>query len=103
MIQEQIDKVLREIQERIPRLWKERVVSNKKATPTMEKVIGEVLKTGNLTLEKREQLKTLYDSGMFSKVKPVEDPKYAKMIDEFVTREIKKAVKKGLLPKKYQR
>ena len=97
---EYASKLLKEIQARVPKLWRDNVVTEQKKTPTMEMVVKKAMKDKKIPKEKRDKLKVLYDNGDFSKTILVENKKYAKMIDQFVMREIKKEIKKGNLPKK---
>ena len=101
--EEKITKTLQDIQARVPKIFRERVVIEKKSTPTMEKVVKIAMEDMSISVEKRNALKILYDNGDFSKTIPFEDKKYVKLIDEFVTREIKKEIKKGNLPKRYEK
>ena len=95
-----IAKVLGQISARIPTNLRNAVSREQKATPTMEFVVDEALKGDTLSEEKKAQLRTLKENGEFSKMQIVEDHKIAKMIDEFVSREINKEIKKGNLPTK---
>lgn len=52
----------------------------------------------SISPEKKAQIKTLLDAGEFSKFRPKENPRIAKMIDNYVGREINKAIKSGRLP-----
>lgn len=97
---EHIRKVLAEIHSRVPKTLRESVVVTEKASPTIEMVMEKAMTMESIPQEKRDQIKVLYDAGEFSKVKTKENPKVAKQIDAFVSREINKAVKAGLLPKK---
>lgn len=100
MTPESIRKVLMDIHSRVPESLRKSVVSYEKASPTIEMVMEEAMKSGDITQEKKDQIKVLYDAGEFSKMRVKENPKVAKQIDQFVSREINKAVKAGLLPKK---
>lgn len=100
--EETISKVLREINSRIPILLKRNAYSIESLTPTIMKVMEEALKSDNISKEKKEEIQRLTDAGYFKKEKITENPKYVKMINDWTTREIKKAVQKGLLPNKKQ-
>jgi len=100
MTQEKIDATLREIYSRVPKEWRSNVVEASPLTPTMAKVVGEALKDPNFPQEKKEQLKVLQNEGYLSKEKYTENPELVKKIDNFVNREINKAVKEGRLPNK---
>lgn len=103
--EERIAAVLKEISDRAPKMLLKNVAKEVKATPTMEMVIEKVLKSKpkKISQEKLEKLQTLYDAGEFSKKRVVEDPKIAKQLDNYYSREIRKAVKEGRLPKNYKR
>lgn len=96
---ESIADTLREINSRVPKLLRERAIKEVKVTPTIEFVYQKFIDDGYGTPEQREKVQALLDSGVLSKTKPIEDPKVTKQIDQFITREIKKAVKQGKLPK----
>lgn len=84
----------------IPENLRKNVFKEVPATPTVEFVMKEAVKTESIPKEKRDQIQALLDSGQFSKKKTIENPRIAKMVDEYVTREIKKSVKAGRLPNK---
>jgi len=100
MTQEHISATLREIYSRVPKEWRNNVVEATPLTPTMAKVVEEALKDSKFPQEKKEQLRVLQDAGYLSKQKYSENPELVKKIDNFVNREIKKAVKEGRLPNK---
>lgn len=100
MTKEQIDTVLREINSRIPKEWQEGVVKAQEITPTMSFIIDKALEDANISDEKKKELQSLKDAGYFSKKKYQDDPVIAGKINNFVNREIKKAVKEGRLPTK---
>lgn len=100
MIEEDVYKTLREIYSRVPQEWRSNVITEKSANPVMIKVIDEALADPNYDPEKKKQLQILKDSGQLDKKEYSEDPKIVKKIDNFVNREIKKAVKEGRLPTK---
>jgi Tfp pilus assembly pilus retraction ATPase PilT len=100
MTHEQIRKVLAEIHDKVPESLRKNVVREVKATPTIEMVMQQALTMESIPDEKKAQIKQLLDAGEFSKVRVKEDPKIAKLIDQFISREINKAVKEGRLPSK---
>jgi len=93
-------KVLRGIQASIPKHLLSAALEVKKISPEVEMVMLEAVKTESIAPEKRQQIQNMLDLGMFSKTKVKENLKYTKMIDEYVTREIKKAQREGKLPPK---
>ena len=100
MTKEQIDTVLREINSRIPKEWQQSVVKEQPITPTMSFIIEKALEDDNISPEKKAELQLLKDAGYFSKKKYQDDPVIAGKINNFINREIKKAVKEGRLPTK---
>lgn len=100
MTEEAIFGVLKEIYSRVPKAWRENAVKEVPLTPTMAMVVDKALTTRGLSPEKKEELRVLQESGYFDKKKYIEDPLIVKKIDNFVNREVKKAVKEGRLPNK---
>lgn len=95
---DQIAAVLKDIQSRIPKNLLKNAVKEKKLTPTIDFVMKKALEMPNISDEKKEKIRTVMASGDFSKMKYVDDPKIQKMINNFVDREINKAIKDGRLP-----
>lgn len=100
--QESISKVLKEINANIPPLLKKYAYGEVSLTPTIEKVMAEALISPNISKEKKEEVQRLTDQGYFKRKKITENVKYTKMINNWTTRQIKKAVKEGRLPDKKQ-
>lgn len=92
--------VLKEIQNRVPKIIRDRIVEKAELTPTIKKIATEALNSGSTKEELKIKLRGLIESGQLDKVKYVENPKYAKMATDFVKREIAKAVRLGKLPRK---
>lgn len=99
---ESISKELKRIQDSVPELLIKNTLGEVSKTPEMELVFQKALEEPNISKEKKEQIRKLLASGMFSQKRIIENPKVAKMRDEYVTREIKKSVKEGRLPTKKQ-
>jgi hypothetical protein len=99
MTPEHIAKVLSDIQSRIPKSLLRDVVSEVKATPTAEFVVDKALESKEIGEEKKKHLQILKDNGDFNKKIIVENKKIARIINEFVAREINKEIKKGNLPR----
>lgn len=95
-----INAVLKEIQASIPEAWKKTVVVSQKISPTVEKVMLEALKSDTIDGEKKKQIQHVLDSGMISKEVPMENKKVSVQIENFVNRQINKAIKEGRLPPK---
>lgn len=100
MTQEQVSKVLNEIQAKVPKEWRERATETKLMTPTVQMVTDKVIEDPKSDPALVEKLKHMRDAGEFSKTVVTENPKFTKMIDNFVSREINKAIKEGRLPSK---
>lgn len=100
--QESISKVLREINANIPPLLKKNAYSETSLTPTIEKVMEEALLSENISQEKKDEVKRLKEQGYFKRKKITENPKYVKMINDWTTQQLKKAVREGRLPTKAQ-
>lgn len=90
--------VLKEIQRSIPETMIQAATSQRKLTPTIEKVMDEALVTETISEDKKAQIRHLADLGVFSKEIVSENDKAVKMIDQYVNREINKAIKAGRLP-----
>lgn len=97
---EQISKELADIQARIPAALKKRVVTEVLTSPTVAFVVDKALEDPNFPEEKKKALRTLKEAGQFDSKRYSEDKRIADMIDQFVSREIKKKIKLGLLPSK---
>lgn len=97
-LEERISKELAEIQSRVPKEWREKVVSEVDATPTVKMVMDKALEMDSINEELKKKIQYLKDAGEFSKKRFVENPKIAKLINDFIAREINKKIKKGILP-----
>lgn len=98
---EQISKVLRRIQASIPKALMDKVVYKEPVTPTIKKV-AELALNENIPEWKKDKLRTLLASGDLDKTVEAENPQVAQQIDNYVQREIKKAIKNKELPTKKQ-
>jgi len=92
--------VIARIQNSIPKGWLENVVSKKPFAPVTMKIITKGLADPDVSNETKAKLITLRDSGFVNKVVDVENNKYVKLISDYVDKEVKKAIKRGELPKK---
>jgi hypothetical protein len=99
---ESISKELRRINESVPQLLRDNTLIETAKTPEMKLVFEKAVEDENLSQEMRDKAKHLLDTGIFDKKKIVENPKVAKQRDDWVAREIKKAIKEGRLPNKKQ-
>jgi hypothetical protein len=91
-------KVLKDIQDSVPKEWREKLITVEDKTPTMKFVVNEAIDKKLVKDELVEKLRVLRDNGEFDKKKEVVNPKLAKLIDQWVDRRIKKAIKNGQLP-----
>lgn len=95
---EQIAEVLKEIQSRIPKLLLANALYETELTPTIKMVVDKALESPTFPEEKKVKLRALKGSGEFNKKVTANNPKVQKQIDNFVSREINKAIKSGRLP-----
>ena len=100
--QESINKEMNRIMASRPQMLVKSVVTEKKITPTMKMVFEKALEDPNISEEKKEQVRNLLESGKLDQVRTKEDQRIAKMLDDYVIREMKKSVKAGRLPSKKQ-
>ena len=96
-------KVIARIQNSIPKMWIENVTHKEQLAPTIKEVIERALLDPEVSEEVKARCLMIKNSGDLDKERDVENPKYAKLIDSYIDREIKKAVKRGELPKKYKK
>lgn len=92
-------RVIREIQDRIPKDLLENLTKKELANPAAKKVIETALADPDLPPKKRRRYQALLDAGYLDQMVEVIDPVIEKQIDEFITKEIDLAVKLGRLPK----
>lgn len=92
-------RVIREIQDRIPREWLDKLTKKELANPAAKQVVETALKDPDLPPKKRRRFQAILDAGYLDKMVEVIDPEYEKKIDEFISTEIALAVKLGRLPK----
>lgn len=95
---DQIAKVLADIQAKAPKNILKRIVEEVPITPTIEFVMIKALESPDIPEEKKVRIRTLLQNGDFSKKKFSENQKYAKMYDQYIEREINKAIKEKRLP-----
>lgn len=100
--QDSVEKVLKEIQSRIPKAFLKGVVETKPLTPNMAMIVDKALEDPDYPADKKRQLLELKEKGEFSRQTVTQNMTMARKIDNFVNREIKKAVKEGRLPTKKQ-
>lgn len=98
--EERISKVLAEIQASIPKQLMDNVVTEKKRYAEFADLLEKALNDPDFPEAKKEHIRIIQKSTSLNSVEYIENPKIAKKIDEFVMREIRKAIKEGRLPKK---
>ena len=89
---------LAEIQARIPKEIKDRILRNESAYGALREVMEKSL-SENITKEKRDEYETILKSGMLDKTVMTTDPDAEKEADEWLGREIQMAIKRGELPR----
>jgi len=89
---------LKKIQSKIPKHLLEAAVTVQKATPTIKMVFEKALESDTISEEKKQEIRDQLATGKYDREIVVENAKYTKMIDNFVSREINKAIKEGRLP-----
>ena len=97
---ERIGAELKEIQDRIPKTLLKNVITEVPANPAILMVVNKALEDPDFPEEKKKKLQILKDAGEFDKKQYKQNNKIAKMIDQFVEREIAKKIKAGKLPKR---
>lgn len=96
-------KVIARIQNSIPKQWLDNVTVTKQKYSTTNEIIDKALADPDVSEEVKAQCRMVRDSGFLDKEVTTDVPKYAKLIEAYVLREIKKAVKRGELPKNYDK
>lgn len=76
------------------------VAREEKLTPDIEMIAEKMMAGEEPDPKKREEIRQLYNTGVFSKKKLISNPKVEKIIDQWYAREINKAIRQGRLPKK---
>lgn len=87
-----------DIQSRIPKTLLKNAVKEKKLTPTIEFVMDKALESPTISEEKKAKIRNLKASGEFTKMKYEDNYKVQELINNFVNREINKAIEDGRLP-----
>lgn len=100
MTKEHVLKVLQEIQQRVPLQLRQRAYSEQKISPTVSKMVDMAIADPEYPADKKEHLSNLKQQGYFDKAEYVMNDKIATQINNFVDREINKAIKQGRLPTK---
>ena len=92
-------KVLKRIQDSIPKEYFEKLIRKEPVAPTMKKGFEMALKDPNVGPELKRKAQIILDSGYLDKEIEVVDKRYENLIDKFIDKEIEAAVRRGELPK----
>lgn len=88
------------IQENVPKELMEKLMIKVPIAPISKEIIDRALLDPEVDEETKEKLRIRIDSGYFEETKTTTDPEIEKQISEYYDKEIEKAIKMGLLPKK---
>lgn len=95
-----ISEELLKIQKSVPENLRKSVIEERLKAPKVAFVIDKAIEDPNFPEEKKKELIRLKEQGHFHQTGFYENEKIAKQIDNYVNREIKKAIKDGRLPTK---
>lgn len=95
---EQTLKVLKEIQDSVPRAWWKMLTKKVWANPVIRKLVDRGLIDPEVTGETRDKLLILKRSSEYSEEVEVVNEDIEKKIDEYLTRKVRQATKSGRLP-----
>lgn len=98
MISEQAKKVLKEINDSIPKEWLNQLTSKVWANPVIRKVVDKGLADPEVTGELRTKLETIKMSDVYKEEVEVINEDIERKIDEHLTRKVRQATKEGRLP-----
>lgn len=93
-------RIIEMIQENVPKELLDKLMIKVPVAPVSEEIVKRALQDPEVSEEIKEQMRTRLDSGYFDNTKTIADPEVEKQISEYYEKEIGKAVKMGLLPKK---
>lgn len=91
-------KELRRISMSIPKELLDNLMKEQLVAPTVVEVVEKALVDPNVSEEKKLQLQHLKDSGYLNKKEMVVDQEVEKKIDEYVDKEVERAIKLGRIP-----
>jgi hypothetical protein len=91
-------RIIKQIQEGIPQDLLKRLTKTELQSPTIKKVFEKALVDPGTTERQRRNIQAMLDSGKLDKTVEVLDHEVEKLIDEYLSEEIAKAVKLGRLP-----
>ncbi len=98
MINEQAKKVLKEINESVPKAWWDMLIKKVWANPVIRELVDRGLADPEVTGETRNKLIILKQSSEYSEETEIIDEEIEKKIDELLTRKVRQATKSGRLP-----
>lgn len=91
-------RIIKQIQEGIPQDLLKNLTKTELQSPTIKKVFEKALVDPATTERQRRNIQAMLDSGKLDKTVEVLDHEVEKLIDEYLSEEIAKAVKLGRLP-----
>ena len=91
-------KELKRISAGIPKDLLDKLMIEKDVAPSVVEVVRRALVDPDVSAEKKEQLQHLMDSGYMNIKEKVVDPEIEKQIDEYMNKEIERAIKLGRIP-----
>ena len=89
---------LQRISQSIPKELLDKLMVTRLKSPTVVEVVKKALADDTVSKEKKEQLQHLVDSGYLNQTETVADPEIEKQIDEYMDKEIERAIKLGRIP-----
>ena len=92
-------RILDQISASIPKELTDNLIIQEAQCPYSLQIMERALEDPEVSKEDKERFMSIIDSGMLQKVVDVVDPKVEKKIDEYMEKEIEKAIKLGRLPK----
>jgi hypothetical protein len=95
----EIEKELARIQSSIPQEWTDALIVKTNPSKEMLDVLYKIVKDPEATEQQKYKSQLMIDAELFSKEIDTVDKRVEKKINDFIEEEIKKAVKRGTLPK----
>lgn len=91
-------KVLKRINEGIPKAFLDRLIMKRYTYPTIREMVDRGLEDPEVADKVKDKLRILKNSQEYSATEDVVDEEMEKKIDAYLSREVKKAIKSGALP-----
>ena len=91
-------KILRDINDSVPKQWWDNVIKKVWANPTIREMVDRGLLDPDVSPETKEKLEIVKKSPVYAETIDVVDEKIEKKIDEHLTRKVRQAIKNGSLP-----